>query len=560
MFWRNPIFRREFVAYAASRRTCAGMVGALGLLSIVLWTFWPRTGVFSLLDGDELFSVFMGVALAVTVLPVPAFSATAVTDERERHTLEVLFTTQLSAVEIGLGKLLATVSVALLFLAVTLPPVAVCAWTGGISPALLAKAYAVIAAAVVTYSLFGLAVSAMARRNATALWITYLGVLLLSGGVWLPAVLAPRDGPLYGLWLRLRAFSPFEAMYALNWSEQYDLALPGAGASAAVFPIYMRAMGALSTCFFLLFAVYLFRGGAKRRKAETYYTDWKRAVRRKLVFPFYLIDPLRRRKPIGRLRNPVAVVELRSKVFGHPKFIARSLSLCFIVSLLILTLIALQYGTSLEPEEVRLVAVLFQLAVIVVLAPLVASGSITEERTAGTFLLLRLTPLPAWRIVSGKLKAALTYVAVFLLSSLPVFLALAYLESRAAYWRVGAWLTILLLTTLVLVTFGLLASSWLRSTATATAVSYVFAVALCILPLSVLALGNRAAPGFQAFLLAFNPVAAAMQVTSDQWFSTLPQVLGNRLWHNNILFLSVLALAFLAGAAARIQWLFRHRE
>jgi len=351
-------------------------------------------------------------------------------------------------------------------------------------------------------------------------------------------------------------------MVALNWSEQYQLAVPGTGAEGAtdVFPVFLRAMGALSVCFFLLFALYLFRGGARRRKTMAFYTDRKLAVRRKLVFPFYLIDPLRRRRPIGRLRNPVAVVDLRSKVFGHPKFIARALSLCFIFSLLILTLIALQYGTGLEPEEVRVVAILFQLVVIVALAPLVASGSISEEQTAGTFLLLRLTPMPAWRIVSGKLKAALTYVAVFLVSSLPVFFALAYLESRQAYWRVAVWLAILVLTTLVLVTFGLFASSLTRSTAVATALSYVFAISLCVLPLAVLALGDRASPGVQAVVLAFNPVAAAMQTTSDRWFAGLPQVLGNRLWHNNLLILGTLAFAFLSGAGARIHWLFHHRE
>jgi len=560
VFGRNPVFERELRRAAGSKPLVLGLLAVTAPAAGVLWMFWPRTGVFSVVAGGELFSAFMGLTLAAMSLLAPAASATAVTDERERSTFPLLLTTQLSPVDIGLGKLFAVLATALLMLAVVAPIVALCAWAGGVSVLLLGKACAVLAAAVITYSLFGLAVSAAARSNAAALWMTYVGILVLTVGVRLPSMLGAQSGPLHRMWLRLRVFSPFEAMMALNWAERYDIAAAGNIQADAVLRQFLQSMAGISACAFLVFVTYLFRSDRQRKRGTAAYSDAKRALRRKLVFPFYLIDPLRRRKPIGRRRNPVAVVELRSKVFGHPKFIARTLSVCFIGSLWLLFLLARQYGGRLDPDRVRLAAVLFQLAVVVFLAPLVAAGSISEELTSGTFLLLRLTLLPAWRIVIGKLKAALVYVTVFLASSLPVLFTLAYLEPRAAYWRVGAWTAILLATTLVLVSFGLLASSLAPSTAAATIVSYVFALALNVAPLAAPALGDRIPERTAAFILAFNPGAAAMQVCSDRWFADMPSVFGNRLWQNDLILLSAMAIAFLVAAGIRIHWLLQRRE
>jgi len=139
-------------------------------------------------------------------------------------------------------------------------------------------------------------------------------------------------------------------------------------------------------------------------------------------------------------------------------------------------------------------------------------------------------------------------------------LTLAYLESSAAYWRVGAWVAILLLTTLLFISFSLLVSSLASNTAVATVSSYVFALGVSIFPLGVLALGDRVAPATAAVVLALNPMAAAMQVASDHWMETLPLVLGNRLWQNNMLFFGCLTVLFLVAAGIRIHWLLRNRR
>ncbi|MDD4099407.1 MAG: ABC transporter permease, partial [Lentisphaeria bacterium] len=309
----------------------------------------------------------------------------------------------------------------------------------------------------------------------------------------------------------------------------------------------------------------------------------------KLGWPFYLIDPLRRKKPISLRRNPVFVAEIRSKIFGNPKFIIRALTACISLSLCLLVLIVQQVGET-DLDNIRAIAIIFQIGVVALLAPTVSSGSITDERTSDTLLLLRLSPLTALKVVIGKMKAALLYVMIFLLSSLPVFLVLVYLDSSTTpdflamlpkgfdldslsaagaaisdcvkvYWRVGAWVGVLITTCLVLTSAGLCSSCFSPSTGVATAVSYAFALAVTAGSLSVLLFSSRTSPELQAVFLMFNPFIAAMEITLDNSLaSRLPAIWGNRLWVNHLLIFSGLTALLVAIAAIRVRFLFREQK
>ena len=230
------------------------------------------------------------------------------------------------------------------------------------------------------------------------------------------------------------------------------------------------------------------------------------------------------------------------------------------ISLILLILTAQQYATNIEADMIRSVAIIFQLGVVALLAPAVSSGSITDEISSGTFLMLRMSTLTSRQVVAGKMKAALLYVMIFLISSLPVLLSLAYLESTAAYWRIAAWLAVLVLTTVVLTAGGLCASTLARSTGAATAVSYGFCVAVCLGTLGVLLFGTRVSPTVQTAILTFNPVVAALQITSDQLFSNQVSLFGNKLWQNHLIAMGALTLLLLGISAWRVHRLFRERE
>lgn len=341
--------------------------------------------------------------------------------------------------------------------------------------------------------------------------------------------------------------------------------LPPVNYSEAMgFKIYKFQFYALAGLFdivLLLIARTMFKLSRKDTLYEDQYDDTGQSRSRKLRFPFYLIDPLRRKKPIHRFRNPVFVAELRSKIFGKPKFIIRGLSVCIIASMLLLTLVSMQYATFLKPDVVRWVSVIFQLGIVAILAPAISSGSITDELTSRTFKMMRMTPISPLTVVFGKLKAGFLYVSIFLVSSLPVLLSLAYLDitqdefSLMSLWRVGAWCAILIFTTLAFITAGFCASAFSKSTSGATAVSYTFAAVICIVTFAALIPGAFA-PATQQIILTLNPMVAALRVTSDQMFAQLsPDI-----WIHNLIFLVGISVVFIVASSFRVYSIFTKQQ
>jgi len=217
------------------------------------------------------------------------------------------------------------------------------------------------------------------------------------------------------------------------------------------------------------------------------------------------------------------------------------------------------YATKLGPDRVRFVAVLLQFAIIILVAPIVSSGSITDERVSNTITSLRMTCLSTWTVVLGKFKAAFVYVLIFLLSSLPVLFALVFLETQPSYGRIGWWLFALVLSALVFTIAGLFASTVMRATAAATAASYGFAFALSVVTMSVELFGARIPVNVRTVILTFNPLVAAIQVASDDWFGDLPQLFGRPLWQNHLYLFGSIAIILLFGTAWRVRGIFRER-
>ncbi|MEA2013047.1 MAG: hypothetical protein U9O87_08250, partial [Verrucomicrobiota bacterium] len=355
--------------------------------------------------------------------------------------------------------------------------------------------------------------------------------------------------------------SPIRSMYALIYPEQYAIATHAYSSNIPPIVLHLAGMATLSFIFFLTFSFFIFRKTTGQAgKNQEAYTGLEKTIKRKLTFPFYLIDPLKRKKPIGRFRNPVFITELRSKLFGKPKFILRGLALSIIISMCILLLVSTQYGDSLKADYVRMVAVIFQIAMIALLAPAVSSGSITNELTSGTFLLLRTSTISSITVVTGKLKAAFLYVMIFLVSSLPVFLALAYLESTSSYWRVGAWVGVLVIAAILFICAGLFFSSICTKTEVATALSYGFAALICVVTLGGITFSSQLTPYAQTVMLTLNPIVAALQITSDKMFADLPLIMNNPLWQNYLILTGILCIILTLFSAIRVHHIFRKRN
>ncbi len=585
----NPVFKREFVSGARSWRTLVLVAGYLLMLSVALLALWPSGGVQSLVaeGAKRIFTIFFGADLALTLLLAPAFCATALTYEKENGTWPALFMTKLNAFEILSGKLFASLALLLTVSLLSMPIAALCALTGGVDMAFMLKAIALLLASALSYGVLGLACSSLCRRSTGAILLNYVLILLLAGATWLPEALLSNLLPdLDKLWQAIRCVSPFDAMFYLLHPDSYKTTTSVQTEAMALTPfvthlLFAAGIAGLSLLTFLLRAT----RPRKESAAGEIHSDKSKALKRKLSWPFYIFDPLKRKKPIGRFSNPVFVAEMRSKLFANPQFVMRSISAIFIASLGLLTLISFQFGVGLRADTVRMVAIIFQIGVVALLAPGVSSGLVTDEITGGTFDSLRMTPISPFTLIFGKLKATFLYAFIFILSGVFVLLAMAYLEQQElfpegsfsdpawwstvwrrmsaekgwwfkfweTYWRLFAWVAILLLNTLAFLAGGLFASCVSRTTARATAIAYGFAAAICVATLCPLLFEDNMAPILAKTILAFNPLAAAMQVTSDA-FSNYPG-----LWIWNLLAISLLTALLLAGATFRVWTLFRSR-
>ena len=587
----NPIFLREFAGTARAWKTRLIILLYLLILAGLLLILWPSGGVQSVVTegAKKIFAIFFSVNLALLLLMIPAFSAGAITSERERGTYPALFVTLLTPFDILSGKLAASSVMIVIMTLLSMPLAAVCALAGGVDAAFMLKVTAVLLTSAVSYGILGLACSSLCMHTTSAVLLNYVLVLLLTGATWLPSALLSNLLPdLNGLFQIIRSISPFDAMLFLLYPDTYKLTLSTDG-SPSITPF---AVNLIASLILALLGILIFRWNIRRAENSPrkfrgeIYTDNRKALKRKLTFPFYLLDPLKRKKPIGRFSNPVLVAEMRSKLFANSNFVIRTVSAIFIISLGMLTLLSFQLGDEIHADSVRAVAIVFQIGIVALLAPGISSGLITDEITIGTFDALRMTPISPFTLIFGKLKATFFYALIFLISSVFILFAMAYLEPATCFpetsitdpgyipelWKkmtseagwfqnfcetyhtIGIWIVILLLSTTTFLSAGLFCSAFAKSTPQATAGAYAVTGILCLVTLIPIPLEEKFSPGMSFFLLSFNPIAAAMQITGDA-FKNYPS-----LWIHNIFTLLALNLVFLAAATGRVFYLFRKQH
>jgi ABC-type transport system involved in multi-copper enzyme maturation permease subunit len=163
----------------------------LGLLFAVYWSWFPDSSQDSLLHehairtadkarfAGSFFTAFLGIQFALVLLATPTYTAGAIAEHKERRTLDFLLVTDLTNREIVLGALAARLGNLLLLMITGLPVVSLLEFLGGVDPELLLAAFA--ATAMMTLSLGGLSIliSVNSRTSLSALFGTYLAVVLL---------------------------------------------------------------------------------------------------------------------------------------------------------------------------------------------------------------------------------------------------------------------------------------------------------------------------------------------------------------------------------------------
>ena len=135
---------------------------------------------FSIVDAQsklQSFYYFIFVTLAgLITLIAPALTATSVSDERSRQSLDLLTTTPLSAPEMLIGKLMSSLAFLGVLLALSLPASALCVLLGGATIGDLLRVYAMLAVDAVVLASIGLYFSCACKNSLHAIIWTYLSV------------------------------------------------------------------------------------------------------------------------------------------------------------------------------------------------------------------------------------------------------------------------------------------------------------------------------------------------------------------------------------------------
>lgn len=147
--------------------------------------------------ASSFFYTFMSVQFLVVTILTPAYTASAIADEKERRTLEFILATDLRNREIVLSKLVSRLANIFLLTLVGLPILGFLQFLGGVDPGLVLAGFAATALTVLSLASVSIFFSVMVRRTRDAIALSYMTVLayvLLSGGGYILLKVNPTWG------------------------------------------------------------------------------------------------------------------------------------------------------------------------------------------------------------------------------------------------------------------------------------------------------------------------------------------------------------------------------
>ena len=174
-------------------------------------------------------------------------------------------------------------------------------------------------------------------------------------------------------------------------------------------------------------------------------------------------------------QNPIALKELRSRMRGRRAFVvltAYLLLMSILVSLVYLS-VALNTGPGSSAnlaaagKSLFATVVTVQAFLVLFIAPVFTTGSITGEKERQTFDLLRTTLLSTPALVLGKLISGLAYILLLILASIPVQ-SISFLLGGVTLTDLALTQAVIVICAITFATLGLFCSSLMRTTLAAT--------------------------------------------------------------------------------------------
>jgi hypothetical protein len=307
------LVRRELLRDLRRFRAMVCLAAFVGLAAILEATAWPME-VYATTAGTvapRLFASLAQLMAAGAIVFVPGIAATAMARERERGTYDQLHMTLVSPMRIVDAFLLSGSGFFLLLLVGAMPVASMVLFLVGVDLPVVVLTFVYLLALAVFCAAWGLFAATRTRTTWKALLYTYVTILPAATLPYLLLALA-----LEGVW-------------------------QSSGSSFATGGMLMFGLA------FLAIATVALRTAAARRLTRVrqdvrvpsikLVDDEHVLLQRRNTFPYYIIDPLKRKPPIEDGRNPVFVREVRWGA-GIPAAVAVRIFFGWFLFLLVLCL------------------------------------------------------------------------------------------------------------------------------------------------------------------------------------------------------------------------------
>ena len=428
----SPIWaltKRELVAGLRRTRSLLCLAGFLLACACVTMAMWPREDVPLSMAGyyfDEMLSAMMFVFCAGALLLVPPLAATSVVSEREQDTFDLVRMTLVGPSAVIFAKLFNAIGVFILLATAAFPILAVSMFGIGLDWLQVVLAGLILLVVCVISGVIGVFCSCLVRRSLFAIVFSYLGVILYMGGVPMAIAIMALITDELAPWAAMD-----EAFVTLAFVSSppgwlimlFENILSGDGkiVFAVLAPVYHVAW-CLGLFFLARYLLYRDRR-PKQIESQKPIDDPAALSARRKRFPFYLIDPLRRKPNIEDRRNPMRVRELRWGLFARGTILVRIFYGVFVISLFPAAWIMI-CASSTDIEEAISGWFAFEIGLLALITPALLANTFTKEYELGNLDMLRMTLISPRRIVMGKVAAACVVmapaVAAVLIGGLPL--------------------------------------------------------------------------------------------------------------------------------------------
>ena len=145
--------------------------------------------------------------------------------------------------------------------------------------------------------------------------------------------------------------------------------------------------------------------------------------------------------------------------------------------------------------------IITEAVIICFITPAYSASAISGEREKQTLDVLLTTSMSPWEIIKGKYFSSITQIFMVMISGLPIF-ALVFIYGGISFFQVIAVITVIMVGAMYLASFGILYSSAIKKTITATVLTYLTYILVF----------------FATAIIALMPVVIAQAVNSYYYY------------------------------------------